>query len=133
VKTIILIAYLVIGVVVAANKDYLGDVGGLSDIVNLLLAIVLWPLVLLGVDFNLKIGDDNGGNGNGGDKKNGALLMIGPALAYARSAFHGVPHAYHRPLNERFEILRGSLRRPVQVLLAHPTTRREVIAFHECL
>jgi hypothetical protein len=88
VKTIIVIGYLVIGVIVAAAKDYLGDVGSLGDIVNLLLAIVLWPLVLLGVDFNLKIGGDDGGNGkdNGGDKKNGALLMVGPVIVYARSA-----------------------------------------------
>jgi hypothetical protein len=86
VKTIIVIAYLVIGVLVAAAKDYLGDIGGLSEIVNLLLAIVLWPLVLLGVDFNLKIGNGNGGNKDkGGDKKNGALLMAAPVLAYARS------------------------------------------------
>jgi hypothetical protein len=92
VKTIIVVGYLVIGVIVAATKDYLGDVGSLGDIVNLLLAILLWPLVLLGVDFNLKIGGDNGGNGKdeGGDKKNGVLLLAGPALVYARSAIVGV-------------------------------------------
>jgi hypothetical protein len=87
VKTIIVLAYLVIGVIVAAAKDYLGDVGSLGDIINLILAIVLWPLVLVGVDFNLKIGDDGNGNGGGGgEKKNGLVLMLGPALTYARSA-----------------------------------------------
>jgi hypothetical protein len=86
VKTIILIAYLVIGVIVAAARDYLGDVGNLGDIVNLLLAIVLWPLVLLGVDFDLKIGGDDGDGGDkGGDKKNGTLLIVGPALVFVRS------------------------------------------------
>jgi hypothetical protein len=92
VKTIIVVGYLVIGVIVAAAKDYLGDVGSVGDIVNLLLAILLWPLVLLGVDFNLKIGGDNGGNGkdDGGDQKKGALLVLGPALAYARSAVFGL-------------------------------------------
>ncbi len=87
-KAIIIVAYFVIGVIVAAARDYLGDVGNLGDIVNLLLAIVLWPLVLLGVDFNLKLGGDDGGNGKdrGGDKKNGVLLLVGPVLAYARSA-----------------------------------------------
>jgi len=89
VKTLIFVAYLVIGVVVAATKDYLGDVGGVSDIVNLLLAIVLWPLVLLGVDFNIKLGDGNDNGGSGGNK-NGALLMVGPALAYARSTLTSV-------------------------------------------
>lgn len=80
-KTIIFIVYLVIGVVVAATNDYLGDIGSIGDILNLILAIVLWPLVLLGVDFNLKIGD---GDKDGDDKKKGALMMLGPAIGYAR-------------------------------------------------
>ena len=94
-KTIIVLVYLAIGVAVAAIKDYLGDVGSVGDIINLVLAIVLWPLVLLGVEFNLTIGDggdgDKGGKGGknggkgGGDKK-GAVLMVGSALTYARAA-----------------------------------------------
>jgi hypothetical protein len=87
VKTILVLGYLVVGVIVAGAKDYLGDIGGLSEIVNLVLAIVLWPLVLAGVDFNIKIGDNGGnGDGGGGDKKNGALLMVGSAVTYARAA-----------------------------------------------
>src|ERR671918_2304589 len=78
-----MIVYLVIGVVVAAVRDYLGDVGSIGDIVNLLLAVLLWPLVLLGVDFNLDIG---GGKDGKGKNRNGALLPLGPPLAYARSA-----------------------------------------------
>lgn len=72
------IIYLVIGVIVASNKHYLGDVGSIGDVINLILAIVLWPLVLLGVDFNIKIGGD--------DKKGkkGALLFVLPAL-YAKA------------------------------------------------
>ena len=81
-KTIIFVVYLAIGVAVAATKDYLGDVGSIGDIINLILAVVLWPLVLLGVDFNLKIGGDDK---EGDDKKKGALLMVGPAITYARS------------------------------------------------
>ena len=81
-KTIVLIVYLAIGVAVAATKDYLGDVGSIGDILNLILAILLWPLVLLGVDFNLKIGGDDK---DGDDKKKGALLMVGPAIIYARN------------------------------------------------
>ena len=92
-KTIIVLVYLAIGVLVAVVKDYLGDVGSLGDIINLLLAILLWPLVLLGVEFNLDIGGDdgkkgdkdNGGNGKGDGKNKGALVMVGPALAYARA------------------------------------------------
>ena len=73
------IIYLVIGVIVAANKKYLGDIGSVGDVLNLVLAILLWPLVLLGVDFNIKIG------GGDDDKKKGSMLFIGPGLAYARA------------------------------------------------
>lgn len=82
-KKVVLIAYLVIGVLVAAAQDYLGDVGSIGGIINLLLAVVLWPLLLVGVDFNLKIG---GGGDKDGDKRNGALLLMGSALTYARTA-----------------------------------------------
>ena len=74
--------YVVIGVAVAATHDYLGNIGSIGDIVNLLLAVLLWPLVLLGVDFNLRIG---GGNDGKGENKNGALLPFGILLAQARS------------------------------------------------
>ena len=76
-----MIIYVVIGVIVAATRDYLGDVGGIGDIVNLLLAVLLWPLVLFGVEFNVRLGGGKGGKGN----KNGALLLLGSALTYARS------------------------------------------------
>jgi hypothetical protein len=82
-RTIGMIIYLVIGVVVAANRDYVGDVGGIGDILNLLLAVLLWPLVLAGVEFNLSIG---GGKNDRGDGKNGALWLLGPPVAYVRSA-----------------------------------------------
>jgi hypothetical protein len=82
-RSIGLIVYVVIGVAVAAAQDYLGDVGSIGDIVNLLLAVLLWPLVLLGVDFNLDIG---GGRNGKGENKNGALLLLAAPLAYARSA-----------------------------------------------
>ena len=76
-RSIVMIVYLVIGVAVAAARGYIGDVGSIGDIVNLLLAVLLWPLVLVGVEFNLNIG-----GGKGGTRK-GALLL-GP-LAYAGS------------------------------------------------
>ncbi len=76
---IITLIYLVVGVLVAAAKDYFGGVDGVFDLVNILLAIVLWPLVLLGVDFDL------GGGGKGGDKKNGALLLGPSSYLYLRA------------------------------------------------
>ncbi|HZK50638.1 MAG TPA: hypothetical protein VFD47_03625, partial [Actinomycetota bacterium] len=82
-RRIIMIAYLVIGVIVASAQGYLGDIDGLGDVVNLLLAIVLWPLLLVGVDFNIRIGD-NGGNGGGRNRNNGILPLAGVALTYLR-------------------------------------------------
>ena len=82
-RTIGMIVYLVIGVAIAAARDYLGNVGSIGDIVNLLLAVLLWPLVLLGVEFNLDLG---GGNDGKSGNKNGALLLFGPPLTYAHSA-----------------------------------------------
>lgn len=74
---IITLIYLVVGVLVAATKDYFGDVSGVFDFVNILLAIVLWPLVLLGVDFNL-----GGKDGDGGKKD--ALVLLGPSFLFLR-------------------------------------------------
>lgn len=73
-RSIFGIVYLVIGLLVAAQKDYLGDIGSVSEIINLLLAILLWPLVLLGVKFNIKMG----GDGDGGRDRS---LLVPAALA----------------------------------------------------
>jgi len=48
------IVYLVIGVVVASNKHYLGDVDTIREIVSAILAIVLWPLLLVGVNLHIR-------------------------------------------------------------------------------
>lgn len=45
--------YLIIGVVVASNRDYLEHIGTISHLLSALLAIILWPLVLLGVNLHL--------------------------------------------------------------------------------
>ena len=79
---IIMIVYLVVGVIVASAQGYLGDIGGLDDVLNLLLAVILWPLLLVGVDFNIKIGN---GDDGGRDRNNGLLPMAGPALVYLRA------------------------------------------------
>ncbi len=46
--------YLVIGLVVAANEGYLDNLERISPIVRALLAIVLWPLILLGLDVRVE-------------------------------------------------------------------------------
>ena len=86
-RSIFGIVYLVIGVLVASTKDYLGNIDGLGDIINLLLAILLWPLVLLGVKFNLKIGGGGKDNDALGQE---ALAVLGPALVYGRAALYSL-------------------------------------------
>jgi len=53
-KTLITIAYLIAGLIVAANDDYLRHLGTIRQVVSALLAIILWPLVLLGVDLHIR-------------------------------------------------------------------------------
>ena len=54
VRALVLIAYLVIGVVIAVNRNYLDSLDTLREILSAILAIVLWPLVLLGVNLRIK-------------------------------------------------------------------------------
>jgi hypothetical protein len=44
--------YLAIGVVVALTNGY-NSVAGVSEVLSLLAAIILWPAVLLGVNLHL--------------------------------------------------------------------------------
>jgi hypothetical protein len=66
---LILGIYLLVGLVVAIAKNYFDNVGGVGDIVEILVAILIWPLVLFGVDIN--IGGLEGGGGNGGGNGGG--------------------------------------------------------------
>ena len=47
------VVYIVIGVIVAANRGYLGDLGTIAHLLSAIVAIALWPLLLLGVNLNL--------------------------------------------------------------------------------
>jgi hypothetical protein len=44
------LVYLVIGVIVAAFRGYLENLDRLKPIISAILAVLLWPLVLIGVD-----------------------------------------------------------------------------------
>ena len=46
--------YVAIGIFVAASKDYLENLDTLKQILSALLAILLWPLLLLGVALHVK-------------------------------------------------------------------------------
>jgi hypothetical protein len=46
--------YLVVGAVVAATHDYFVNVDTAKEIVSAALAVVLWPLLLLGIDLHVR-------------------------------------------------------------------------------
>ena len=49
------VIYLLIGVLVAAGHGKLADLGTVSGVLSALLAILVWPLVLLGVHLTIQI------------------------------------------------------------------------------
>ena len=50
----LLIVYVVIGVIVAVSHHYFAHLDGVKAIVAGVLAVLLWPLVLIGVNVHLK-------------------------------------------------------------------------------
>jgi len=50
VSTIVTIVYLVVGVIIAADHHYFRDVDRIKEIAEAVLAVIAWPLLLLGVD-----------------------------------------------------------------------------------
>ena len=84
---LIAIIYLVIGVVVAAARDYFERLGSVRGIVSLIIAIVLWPIVVFDID--VRIGDDNDNGGRG----QGLLLPIGMMWSMASSKLAGLRHS----------------------------------------
>jgi hypothetical protein len=48
------VIWLIVGIVVASSHHYFAHVRALKPIVSLVLAIVLWPLVLLGINLHIK-------------------------------------------------------------------------------
>jgi hypothetical protein len=47
------IVYLAIGVIMAARYDYFETLETLRQVLSALLAIILWPLLLLGIDLHV--------------------------------------------------------------------------------
>jgi hypothetical protein len=45
--------YLVIGIIVAATHDYFKNIDTVKRVLSAVLAVVLWPLVLLGVNLHI--------------------------------------------------------------------------------
>jgi hypothetical protein len=46
--------YVAIGIFVAASKDYFDNLDTVKRVLSALLAILLWPLLLLGIDLHIK-------------------------------------------------------------------------------
>ena len=46
--------YLVIGVIVAASQDYFENLGRVRGILTAILGILLWPLLLIGIDVRVR-------------------------------------------------------------------------------
>ena len=45
--------YLAIGIFVASSKDYLENLETVKRVLSAILAILLWPLLLLGIDLHV--------------------------------------------------------------------------------
>jgi hypothetical protein len=48
------LVYLVVGIAVAATHDYFERLNTLRLVLSAVLAVLLWPLVLLGIDLHIK-------------------------------------------------------------------------------
>jgi len=47
------IIYFIVGVVIASNQGYLSDLGSIPHLLSAVLAVILWPLLLLGINLHL--------------------------------------------------------------------------------
>ncbi|HEY5478925.1 MAG TPA: hypothetical protein VIJ84_04865 [Gaiellaceae bacterium] len=54
VPSIVLVAYIVVGLIVADRHHYFTNVGTLKRALSAVLAVVLWWLVLLGINLHIK-------------------------------------------------------------------------------
>ena len=48
-----LVVWLVLGVIVAASRGFFGNIDTLGGLLSAILAVLVWPLVLLGVHFGI--------------------------------------------------------------------------------
>lgn len=50
---IVFLIYLGLGILVAATNGYFENLGRIRAIISMVVAVLLWPLVLLGVDLHI--------------------------------------------------------------------------------
>jgi sulfite exporter TauE/SafE len=53
-RRLLYLTYLVIGLVVASTHHYLSNLDTIRRFLSAILAILLWPLILLGIDLHIK-------------------------------------------------------------------------------
>jgi hypothetical protein len=53
-RNILVLVYVGVGVAVAATHHYFSNVDGVRGVVSAILAVVLWPLILVGIDLHVK-------------------------------------------------------------------------------
>ena len=52
--SLLFLIYIGVGLVVAATHHYFQHLGSVRSILSAILAVVLWPLVLLGINLHIK-------------------------------------------------------------------------------
>ena len=50
---LLLLIYVIVGVAIAAQKHYFEHFGGWRPVVSAVLAVLLWPLLLLGINLHI--------------------------------------------------------------------------------
>ena len=53
-RYILIIVYLAVGVFIANSHHYFTHLNSLTSVLSALLAVVLWPLILVGVNLHIK-------------------------------------------------------------------------------
>jgi membrane associated rhomboid family serine protease len=52
--SLLLLIYIGVGLVVAATHDYFENINGWRGVLSAILAVFLWPLILLDIDLHIK-------------------------------------------------------------------------------
>ncbi len=52
-RKLVIVLYVILGVVLASSHHYLSNLGTVRRFASAVLAILLWPLLLLGVDLHI--------------------------------------------------------------------------------
>jgi Mn2+/Fe2+ NRAMP family transporter len=53
-RNLIALIYVAVGIFVAASKDYFENLETVKRVLSAILAILLWPLLLLGIDLHIR-------------------------------------------------------------------------------